>query len=217
MTRPYCVGLSGGIGCGKSTVADMLADLGAAVVDTDVIARELTGVEGTAIAEIVAAFGADVLTASGELDRAAMRARVFADRGARERLQDILHPLILEVATRRVAAAEAPYALLVVPLLVENLPRYRALIDRVAVVDCERAQQLARAAARPGLDEAQARAIVDAQIDAAARLAVADDVIDNRAGIDALRARVAALHAKYLAMAKEKRRNIDNVGGNALH
>jgi dephospho-CoA kinase len=217
MMRPFCVGLTGGIGCGKSTVADMLADLGAAVVDTDVIARELTGATGAAIADIVAAFGADALTASGELDRAAMRARVFADRGARERLQDILHPLILEAAARRVGAAEAPYALLVVPLLVESLPRYRALVDRVAVVDCERAQQLARAATRPGLDEAQARAIVDAQIGAAARLAVADDVIANRAGLDALRARVAELHAKYLAMAKEKRRNNDNAGGNALH
>ena len=217
MTRPFCVGLTGGIGCGKSTVADMLADLGATVVDTDVIARELTGATGAAIADIVAAFGAEVLTASGELDRTAMRARVFADRGARERLQDILHPLILEAAARRVGAAEAPYVLLVVPLLVESLPRYRALVDRVAVVDCERAQQLARAATRPGLDEAQSRAIIDAQIGAGARLAAADDVIDNRAGLDALRARVAELHAKYLAMAKEKRRNNDNAGGNALH
>lgn len=201
-TRPYCVGLTGGVACGKSTVAAHFARLGAALVDTDAIAHDLTGPDGAALPELVATFGTACVSPAGGLDRAAMRALVFADPSARERLQAILHPRILREARQQIlAASSAPYVVLVVPLLVENLPSYRDLIDRIAVVDCAPAQQIARTAARPGLDETLARAIIAAQIDPASRLAAADDRIYNRQDMAELLRRVDDLHARYLALA----------------
>lgn len=201
-TRPYCVGLTGGVGCGKSTVAARFARLGAAMVDTDAIAHDLTGPAGAAMPDLIAAFGAACATPQGGLDRAAMRVRVFADPAMRERLRAILHPKILHEARLRVlAATRAPYVVLVVPLLVENLPSYRDLVDRIAVVDCAPEQQIARTSARPGLDESQARAIIAAQIDPASRLAAADDRIDNRHDMADLMRRVDDLHARYLVLA----------------
>ncbi|MEW5770748.1 MAG: dephospho-CoA kinase [Pseudomonadota bacterium] len=199
--RAYCLGLTGGIGSGKSTVATLFAGLGAAVVDTDEIARELTAPGGAAMPAIVAAFGADARDAQGALDRARMRGLVFSDPEARRRLESILHPLIRAEAAGRLARAGPPYVVLVVPLLAERLDDYRGIVDRVAVVDCDPAQQLARIAARPGLDEAQARAILAAQAAPAARLAIADDVIDNRGDLAALRAQVVSLHARCLRAA----------------
>jgi dephospho-CoA kinase len=191
----YCVGLTGGVGSGKSTAARLFADLGAALVDTDAIAHVLTAADGAAMPAIAAAFGREVVAADGSLDRAAMRGRVFADGSARQRLEQILHP---SEAQHRVAAAQASYVILVVPLLVENLAAYRPLIDRIAVVDCDEQQQIERTACRPGVNLAQARAILAAQSPRAARLAIADDIIDNRAGLAEMEAQVQQLHQAYL-------------------
>ncbi|MDP2786785.1 MAG: dephospho-CoA kinase [Pseudomonadota bacterium] len=198
---PFCVGLTGGIGCGKSTVATQFARLGAEVIDTDVIAHELTASNGAAMAAIVAEFGAEMATRTGALDRAAMRARVFADPAARKKLEAILHPLIRAESMRRVAAVSASYALLVVPLLAENLAAYRPLLTRIAVVDCAESQQLARTAGRPGLDIEQVQAILAVQASHASRLAIADDLIDNRGSLANLDDQVERLHAMYLTLA----------------
>jgi dephospho-CoA kinase len=199
----FVVGLTGGIGSGKSAAAERFAALGAAIVDTDVIAHELTAAGGAGIAPIRAAFGAEVLTPEGALDRVAMRRIAFADPAARTRLEAILHPLIrAESETRcRLASADFPYVVLVVPLLVES-GNYRARVDRVCVVDCPEAIQLERVMARSGLSRTDAQAIMAAQASRAVRLAAADDVIDNTLELVELDAQVAALHEKYREMAK---------------
>ena len=202
MTRglaTYCVGLTGGVGCGKSTAASLFAMLGAAVVDTDAIAHALTAPAGAALSAVAATFGREVIAPDASLDRAAMRRLVFADVAARRTLEDILHPLIRDQALRQVAAASsAPYVLLVVPLLLENLAAYRPTLARIAVVDCDEEQQIERTAGRPGLSREQARAILAAQSPRAARLAIADDLIENRGGLAELEARVGQLHSFYL-------------------
>jgi dephospho-CoA kinase len=198
------VGLTGGIGSGKSTVADMLAELGTEVVDTDVIARALTSAHGEAIAPIRAAFGDAVLDREDALDRVAMRRLVFADEQARRRLEAILHPLILRESLQRMHAARSPYVVVVVPLLAEHLHAYRSHLDRIAVVDCEESEQLRRTALRPGMDLDQARAILAAQSKRVERLAIADDVIENLGSLYDLRARVARLHESYLRLAAER-------------
>lgn len=199
----FVVGLTGGIGSGKSAVAERFAAHGAALVDTDVIAHELTAPGGAAIAPIRAAFGADILTPDGALDRVAMRRRVFTDPAARTQLEAILHPLIktASVARCRHASADFPYVVLVVPLLVET-GDYRQRVNRVCVVDCPEETQVARVMVRSGLTREEVAAILAAQATRTQRLAAADDVIDNDAGLDALDAQVAALHAKYLELAK---------------
>ncbi len=200
----YCVGLTGGIGSGKSAVAERFSRLGAAVIDTDVIAHELTAPGGGAIAAIIDAFGNDVVASTGALDRAAMRKRVFADPGARKRLEAILHPMIRAEVAQRLSTGAAPYTVLVVPLLVENLKAYRPLLDRIVVVDCEPGQQLARTAQRPGLDHAQANAILAAQVNSRERLRFADDVIDNRGDFSGLDSQIELLHGDYLQRAALK-------------
>lgn len=201
MRRPFCVALTGGLAAGKSTVAAVFARLGAAVIDTDVIAHELTGPQGPALAAIVAAFGAGCLGADGGLDRAAMRALVFHDVQARRRLEAILHPMIRDQVRARLAAVQAPYAVLVVPLLVEAWADYRPLVDRVLVVDCEEAEQLRRVMARDGIDADLARRMLSAQAARARRLVLADDVIDNRGDLAELARQVEALHGRYLDLA----------------
>ncbi|HJY77389.1 MAG TPA: dephospho-CoA kinase [Burkholderiales bacterium] len=192
----FVVGLTGGIGSGKSAAAAEFARLGAAVVDTDVIAHELTEAGGSAIPEIRRVFGPAAVDASGAMDRGKMRARVFADPGTKKALEALLHPLIREESQRRIAAARAPYVIHVVPLLVES-PDYRRRVDRVLVIDAPEELQVERVRGR-GLSEAEVRAIVAAQATRAQRLAAADDVIENRGTIEALREQVAALHRKYL-------------------
>ena len=199
----YVVGLTGGIGSGKSTVADLFVARGAALVDTDAIAHELAAPGGGALPAIRARFGDGVLRADGGLDRAAMRRLVFSDPGARQALEAILHPLIRAESERRCAAASAPYVILAVPLLVES-GGYRERCDRLLVVDCEPAVQVARVMARSGLPEAEVRAIIAAQAGRAQRLAAADDVIDNGGSPQALSARVDTLHHAYLAAALTK-------------
>jgi len=174
------IGLTGGIGSGKSTVGVMLASLGAVVIDTDLIARRLTMPGGAAIEAIRAAFGAAYIDASGALDRPRMRQAAFNDPATRARLEAILHPLIgLEVEREAEAAVAAPVLIFDVPLLVES-GRWRSRNDAVWVVDCDEAAQIARVAARPGWTEAAARAVIAQQAPRAARRAAADAVIHNQ-------------------------------------
>ena len=199
----YCVGLTGGIGCGKTAATDAFAELGAGIVDTDVISRELTAAGGGAMDRIAAEFGPEYVLADGSLDRARMRALVFADAGAKRRLEAILHPLIRDETRRLIAVSQAPYVVLVVPLLLET-GSYRDLTDRVLVVDCDEAVQVARVMTRSGLAEEEVKRIMSAQITRADRLARADDVLANDADINTLRARVARLHEKYLSEARAR-------------
>lgn len=204
MSRPFRVGLTGGVGSGKSTVADMLASMGASVIDTDVIARSLTASGGAALPAIVARFGEAMLAPDGALDRGMMRDRVFSDPAGRQALEAILHPLIRAQVQHQCDKATGAYVLVVVPLLIENLAEYRSVLDRILVVDCLPEQQLVRTSARPGLNEAMARAIMAAQIDRAARLAAADDVISNQGDLTALRQAITDLHSRYATWAAKK-------------
>jgi dephospho-CoA kinase len=198
------VGLTGGIGSGKSAAADAFAKLGAAVVDTDAIAHELTGPDGAAVADVKRLFGSAFVDAAGAMDRKRMRDLVFADADAKQRLESMLHPMIRAESDRRVAAAfaagSASYVIVVVPLLVES-EGYRQRVGRVLVVDCPEAVQLARVRQRSGLAEAEVRRIIAAQIQRERRLAAADDVIDNSGTIAAMQQQVRQLHEKYLAQA----------------
>lgn len=199
----FVVGLTGGIGSGKSTVADLFVAAGAGLVDTDAIAHELTAPDGAAMPAIAAAFGAAVLTPTGALDRAAMRQRVFADAGARQQLEAILHPMIRQLSDARCLAATTPYVVLAVPLLVES-GTYRARCDRIAVVDCPESLQIERVMARNGLAADQVRAIMAAQATRADRLAAADDVVLNDGGLTKLYEQVERLHLNYLRQSAEK-------------
>lgn len=196
----FTVGLTGGIGSGKSTIADLFAELGVPVVDTDVIARQLTAPGGAALDAIRAAFGESVIQADGALDRAALRRRVFADTAERRRLEAILHPRIRQAVDRALATLNTPYALIVIPLLVET-GGYGDLLHRVLVVDCPEDLQVTRVMARSGLARDEVEAILAAQSGRAERLAAADDVIVNTTPVEALRTEVAALHQRYLACA----------------
>ncbi|MCE9660213.1 MAG: dephospho-CoA kinase [Burkholderiales bacterium] len=187
------VGLTGGIGSGKSTVASLLVGHGAELVDTDAIARSLTLAGGAAIEPIRESFGAEFIDASGALDRARMRDAAFADVEARRRLEAILHPRIGTEVERRVAASTAPITVLDIPLLVES-GRWRGRVDRVWVVDCAEEVQVARVMARSGWDESAVRAVLAQQATRAARRAAADAVIHNEdISLDRLAREVAAL------------------------
>ena len=201
---PYTIGLTGGIGSGKSSVAEMFSALGASVIDADAIAHALTGPQGAAIAPIRATFGDDFIGADGALDRARMRDLAFAEPGAKKKLEAILHPLIRSESDRLAAAASGPYVVLMIPLLIESggtQPPGRDRYRRIAVVDCPPATQVARVMTRSKLPEAQVRAIMAAQASREQRLAAADDVIDNARLPEALRPQVERLHRKYLALA----------------
>lgn len=196
----FVVGLTGGIGSGKSAVGRLFEDRGIAVIDTDAIAHQLTTPGGAAMPAIRAAFGDAIATPDGALDRAAMRAIVFADPPARKRLEGILHPLIREESERRLAGADSPYAILMVPLLVES-GSYRERVSRVAVVDCDVETQIARVMQRNGLARAEVERILAAQATRAQRLEAADDVIDNDGALAALDPQIARLHETYLVLA----------------
>jgi dephospho-CoA kinase len=197
----FVVGLTGGIGCGKSAAADEFARLGAAIVDTDVIAHELTRSGGTAIAEVRRLFGDRFIDAQGAMDRAGIRTLVFSDTAAKSRLERLLHPMIRAESERRIAAANAPYVVHVVPLLLES-PDFRQRFARVLVVDCAPQEQVARVRRRSGLGDEEIQRIIDAQTPRDVRLAAADDVIDNSGSIDALHKQVGALHARYLSLSR---------------
>jgi len=194
------IGLTGGIGSGKSVAAARFAGHGVAIVDTDAIARRLTAPGGVAIPAVRDAFGPELFAADGGLDRARMRALVFGDPTARARLEAILHPLIEAEALRQCAAAAGPYVIVDVPLLVET-GHWRAHCDRVCVLDCPPEMQIARVAERNGHPRAEIEAIVAAQASREARLAIADDIIDNSGTLAGLHAQVDALHAHYVDLA----------------
>ena len=199
---PYVVGLTGGIGSGKSAAADLLAARGALVVDTDQIAHQLTAPGGAAMEVIREAFGNGVVAADGALNRPAMRTLAFEDPAARKRLEAILHPMIRAESERQCRAATTPYVVLVVPLLIES-GTYRERVRRLCVVDCPEDVQVQRVMQRSGLEERQVRAIMAAQASRAERLAAADDVIDNSAGYAELAVQVERLHGAYLRLASE--------------
>jgi len=204
MKRPFCVGLTGGIAAGKSTVANLFAGLGAGVIDTDVIAHDLTAAGGAAMPVIIQAFGHAVADAHGALDRAIMRDMAFHNIQVRTRLEAILHPLILDVAKHDLTVSSTAYVILVVPLLVENLDRYHTLIDRILVVDCDESRQLARASARPGMDEARVHSVLEVQTSRARRLAIADDVIDNNGDLSHMAGQISNLHDSYQRMVESR-------------
>ncbi len=199
---PLAVGLTGGIGSGKTTVAELFAELGADVVDTDEIARALTGPGEAATAEIARRFGPQYVTADGALDRARMRKLAFEDARARKDLESILHPLIRREAERRVANSTAPYVILVVPLLFES-GAYQKLVRRVLVVDSDQATRIERVRRRNKLPYEEILAIMASQVGQAERLRRADDVIRNEGELAILEPQVATLHRKYLDLAAE--------------
>jgi dephospho-CoA kinase len=200
----FVVGLTGGIGSGKSSVADLLVQRGAGLVDTDRLAHALTAPHGAAIEPLRDAFGQDFITPQGALDRARMRALVFTDPTARARLEAVLHPLIRAQARCDVSACRAPYVVLVVPLLIES-GNWHQRCQRVLVVDCPAALQRARVMARSGLPAEEVDRIIAAQASRDMRLAVADDVIDNSGDAAALVPQVDRLHALYLALAQAEK------------
>lgn len=202
--RPFSVGLTGGVGSGKSTIAGMLMRHGAATVDADAIAHELTRTGGAALGAIRAAFGDAAIAADGALDREWMRGQAFADPGVRRRLEAILHPLIRQESERRArehAAAGSPYVVFVIPLLVESGDA-RGRFHRILVVDCSTATQVARVCRRPGIDTSTALSILAAQATRAQRLAAADDVLFNESPLDETEPRVERLHGRYLELAR---------------
>jgi dephospho-CoA kinase len=202
----WVLGLTGGIGSGKSAVAERFARHGAALVDTDVIAHALTAPGGVALPALQAEFGAAILTREGALDRAALRRLVFADPAARARLEAILHPMIgaeVDGQLGRLASPDICYGVLVVPLLVET-GAYRDRIQRTLVVDCPPELQIARVMARSGLTQAEVASIMAAQASRQQRLAAADDVVRNDDGLETLDTSVVALHEKYRALASRQ-------------
>jgi dephospho-CoA kinase len=198
------VGLTGGIASGKSLVGAMFVKLGTALVDTDVVAREVVAPGEPGLAAVSAAFGPSVLLASGELNRAALRSLVFEDEAKRRALEEVLHPLIRARAQAQLAALTAPYALVAVPLLVET--SFKDLVDRILVVDCPEATQLERLMRRDAMPRVEALAMLRAQADRATRLKAAHDIIDNGGSIEATRRQVAQLHGRYLELAAQRTR-----------
>ncbi|MBI3917494.1 MAG: dephospho-CoA kinase [Betaproteobacteria bacterium] len=201
---PFCVGLTGGIGSGKSSAARMFEELGVVVVDTDAIAHELTRPGGVALDAIRSTFGEEYIASDGGLERPRMRRLVFSDAAARGKLEAILHPLIRDEARAHVADARAPYVVIVVPLLLET-GAYCGLTNRVAIVDCSEEAQLERTMERSGLAAAEVRAIMATQLPRARRLAAADDVLHNDGDLAALRQEVQVLHRRYLSLAHAAR------------
>jgi dephospho-CoA kinase len=211
----FIVGLTGGIGSGKSTVAQDFERLGAATIDADDIARSLTIADGHAMPIIEREFGREVIGSDGALDRSAMRVLAFADSEVKRRLEEILHPMIRQQFQQRVvlAATEgAPYVILELPLLFEGMS-YRNVLSRILVIDCPIALQIDRVRERSQLSGVEVAEIVAAQIPRPVRLQLADDVIENTKDLDDLTKAVALLHAKYLALAVSARL----VGGIKYH
>lgn len=200
--KPLRIGLTGGIASGKSMVADIFADKGVPVIDTDVIAREVVEPGQPALQEIEGAFGSQVLADDGRLDRRRLREIVFADDGKRKQLETILHPRIRDAAIRQSEIAGGDYQLIVVPLLVES--PMKAMMDRIVVVDCSEETQLARLTERDAESELQARRMIAAQSSRHDRLAIADDVVDNDGSRDETAAQVDKLHRLYTKLANRE-------------
>ena len=197
------VALTGGIGSGKTTVSQRLAELGAAVIDTDLIAHALTAPGGAAMAAIATAFGPGAIAADGSLDRVAMRRMIFNDARARHRLEAILHPLIRARMDEQLAQVQAPYAVLAIPLLFET--GWTDVADRILVVDLPESLQVTRVMARGDLSAEEVRPILASQARRETRRQGADDLIDNSGILEDLMARTADLHRRYLRLAQKPR------------
>ena len=198
--RRFSVGLTGGIGSGKTTVANLFAQHGASLIDTDLIAHQLSNTGGAALPQIAATFGTQFLLADGSMNRPMMRDKVFSDARAKKALEAILHPLIREEVEQATRAATGPYVMYVVPLLVES-GTWRDRVTRILVVDCPEALQIARVMQRSALPEQQVRAIMAAQATREQRLAAADDIIVNSADAAALFVPIERLHRLYCSLA----------------
>jgi dephospho-CoA kinase len=194
------IGLTGGIASGKTTVANMFADCGASIIDTDVIARDLVRPGTSSLAEIRRQFGDGVISGDGSLNRAALRKIVFDDEASRIDLENILHPRIREVVMRSSALVDGPYQIIVVPLLIES--PLRDFVDRIVVVDCDAEIQLKRLLSRDSETPEQAKRIIAAQSSRQSRIDIADDIITNDGRIDDTRKQVDALHRYYLKLAE---------------
>ncbi|PVX70583.1 dephospho-CoA kinase [Paraburkholderia unamae] len=201
----FVIGLTGGIGSGKSTVADLFAARGVPIVDTDLIAHRITAPHGVAMAQIAQAFGAEFVAPDGSMDRARMRTLVFGDESARKRLEAITHPLIRSETERETREANGPYVIVVVPLLVES-GTWKTRVDRVLTVDCSVETQIARVMRRNAFTREQVLAIIARQATREARLAAADDVVvnDNGATLETLGHDVEALHQTFLTLAAKR-------------
>ena len=196
----FAVGLTGGIGSGKTTVAELFTSQGAGLVDTDEISHRLTAPAQPAIAEIARKFGPQFVADDGSLDRVRMRDLVFAHPSARKDLETILHPLIRQASTRQIQESTAPYVVVVVPLLIET-GAYRQMMGRILVVDCEPETQVRRVMARSGLSRNEVLSIIASQVSRQERLREADDIIHNDGDRETLRAQVNLLHLRYLGLA----------------
>lgn len=196
------IGLTGGIGCGKSSAARIFAKLGAGIIDTDEIAHSLTQKDQPALASIIREFGPDYLLPDGNLDRARLRQHIFSDNTAKKQLEAILHPLIKQRVIEAIRSSQAPYLLLVVPLLFET-GAYHDLVSRILVVDCDEALQIERTMARSRLSAEEVRAIMACQVSRVERLARADDILSNQGDETNLEANVMALHQRYLDLSEQ--------------
>lgn len=200
--KRYVVGLTGGIGSGKSAAAEVFRTLGIEVIDADALAREVVELGQPALRDIAAHFGSDILTWEGHLDRAALRKIVFADPEQKSWLEKLLHPLIAALLERRLKAAKSPYAILESPLLLET-EQYK-LVERVLVIDAAEETQVERAITRDGSDEEVIRAIIASQIGRTERIQRADDLVSNETSLEQLRENIEALHKKYMGMVTEQ-------------
>lgn len=194
------IGLTGGIGSGKSTAATMFVELGATLIDLDKISRDLVKPGMPSLEKISEHFGSDILDSQGGLDRAKLRELIFADKREKDWLENLLHPLIREQQQRLIDSATGPYTLIEIPLLVEN--QLQHTVDRILVVDVNEQTQLARASERDNRDRSQIAAILASQASREERLKIADDVINNNGAIEELKQRVEDLHGKYLQLAQ---------------
>jgi dephospho-CoA kinase len=192
------IGLTGGIGAGKSAACRIFAELGIPVIDADAISREVVAPGEPALATITQLFGPSLLTSDGTLDRSRLRAMIFAEPDLRQRLEAILHPLIRQRMLARVATMHAPYVILAIPLLLEA--GWQELVDRVLVIDSPVEQQINRTISRDGISRQQAEAIVAAQMERCERLRQADDIVLNDGDLDHLHRQIATLHQRYLSM-----------------
>ena len=197
----YRVGLTGGIGCGKSTVATLFAELGVPVIDTDAISHQLTQAGGAPLQTIQNTFGDEFIDATGALDRTKMRQLVFSDSAAKQTLEKILHPLIFEQVKRQAESSPAPYVLIVVPLLFET-SNFREWMHRTLAVDCAETTQLARVSPRHGMNDETVRAIIAQQLPRQQRLLMADDTVINEGTLGELRTQVSTLNQRYFNLAK---------------
>ncbi len=199
---PFIIGLTGGIGCGKTSASKIFASLGVDIIDTDLIARDLTQPNGIAISAIREVFGDTCITSDGALDRNQMRQLIFSDSSSRRKLEKILHPFIFSEATRRAKLTNPPYAIMVIPLLFETND-YDRIIQRSLVIDCDEKNQIRRTMKRSKLSEQEVRAIMATQISRQQRLQKADDVIVNNNHLSVLQKQVNEHHQKYIALSKK--------------